>query len=687
MNISIKSLTLRNFKSFRGDHQISLTRSPGLHFIAGENQDEPRLGANGVGKSTVFDAVFYALFGKTVRGLKADNVVTNGEDDCAVSLVITVDGKDTEYARKRSSGRNSFTINGAEMDTTASVSVAGLDEQLFRLALIRGQFSPMFFDLSPAEQLRVLDEVLDLDYWLQASETAKGAAKALAEKIQTFGLEMAGLRGANEATREAIAEETRLRDEFEGKRTTLVASRISGVNERKISLSEAEDRLERVKNTPLADTKPAEIKLEEAIKHHTQARENAQVKPDLSVDQTQAIKFQGEIDRLTNEDLAAASKARDEVVSRLNQRRAELRFATDARGVIERMESGAQCPTCLQPISVEHKETCLAEAVGRCEQIFDDIKSIETDDLEPVDDKVSGIESEIEHYKGRKLDAETLAQAHAQERGEEYHRLVDLERKAADVVAQRQKEVANLRKSIDSHDTHIREAESHVGHCKEMLKAAETAHQEAVAAVNPHESRVVDLQAELKRRDSEIEALKADINSFEVDKHQAEYWVEGFKRVRLHVVSQALLALELEVNNSLNSLGMPEYKVKFHTVKENKSGSVSHRFYIGVMKGDSTVTTPLQAWSGGEYQRLRLACELGLSNLILMSRGIIADFEMWDEPTEHLSAEGVENLMACLRSRAIERGRAVWMIDHTARSFPFDSVMLIIKSREGSYVR
>ena len=65
------SLTITNFGPFRETQKFEFPREPGLYFMWGENQHEPRLEANGAGKSKLWEALVWVIFGKTSRGLKA----------------------------------------------------------------------------------------------------------------------------------------------------------------------------------------------------------------------------------------------------------------------------------------------------------------------------------------------------------------------------------------------------------------------------------------------------------------------------------------------------------------------------------------------------------------------------------------------------------------------------------------
>ena len=96
--LQIQKLTIQGFKSFISPQTIDFTFQliPCFVFLTGENQVDVRLGANGVGKSSLFDALTWVLYGKTPIGLRASNIQNWKEKEpCIVSLEFTI--KDKNY--------------------------------------------------------------------------------------------------------------------------------------------------------------------------------------------------------------------------------------------------------------------------------------------------------------------------------------------------------------------------------------------------------------------------------------------------------------------------------------------------------------------------------------------------------------------------------------------------------------
>ena len=97
--VHFKTIKIVNFLS-TGKKPVTVSFRPGLNIITGKNYDKSDR-ANGVGKSTIADAIHFALYGSTIRDLKKENIVNNffPEELCEVELEFSVEENNlkTEY--------------------------------------------------------------------------------------------------------------------------------------------------------------------------------------------------------------------------------------------------------------------------------------------------------------------------------------------------------------------------------------------------------------------------------------------------------------------------------------------------------------------------------------------------------------------------------------------------------------
>lgn len=101
--VNFKTVSIKNFLSV-GDTPVVIEFNKGLNIITGSNKDKVDR-RNGVGKSTVADSIYFAIFGTTLRDLKKDHIINNmTQKNCEVCLEFQVneDGVVAEYKLTRS---------------------------------------------------------------------------------------------------------------------------------------------------------------------------------------------------------------------------------------------------------------------------------------------------------------------------------------------------------------------------------------------------------------------------------------------------------------------------------------------------------------------------------------------------------------------------------------------------------
>jgi len=134
-------------------------------------------------------------------------------------------------------------------------------------------------------------------------------------------------------------------------------------------------------------------------------------------------------------------------------------------------------------------------------------------------------------------------------------------------------------------------------------------------------------------------------------------------------------------------LGLEGWKIKLDVERQNASGGVSKGFAVLVQSPHSSEMVPWESWSGGENGRMRMAVSMGLMNLILGKKGIQTNIEVYDEPTQHLSPEGVMDLLNTLRERSLAVHKTIFLVDHSMLDFGgFNGYINIIKNDNGSTI-
>jgi DNA repair exonuclease SbcCD ATPase subunit len=215
-------------------------------------------------------------------------------------------------------------------------------------------------------------------------------------------------------------------------------------------------------------------------------------------------------------------------------------------------------------------------------------------------------------------------------------------------------------------------------HIEELKKEIE----EIENSVSPFQSLLNETQYKTKLLNKKLEVIEEELQEKRELKEVYKFWVKGFKDCRYLVVEDALKELEILVNNNLNKLGLSTWRVELGIEGNTKRKS----FVVNVrspFKPDDT-PVPLEVWSGGEQQRIRLAGTLGLMDFISSRRGSSWNIEIFDEPTQWLEAEGIEALLDSLYYRAKDLNKQIWLIDQRRfNSFGgFSKIIQVEKNKE-----
>lgn len=174
----LKRLTLQGFKSFLNESTFLFPQKEGLYFIAGRNELEPDLEANGSGKSTILDAILFCFFNKTARFLKATEIEPWGEVKAKTDVKVEFSLDESDYILKRTRSPNTLKLkkNNEEFKTVEQTDVESLIKfnfEEFLLTVIFGQQNDMFFDKKPSEIMELLVSVLNLEKWDERSDEAR----------------------------------------------------------------------------------------------------------------------------------------------------------------------------------------------------------------------------------------------------------------------------------------------------------------------------------------------------------------------------------------------------------------------------------------------------------------------------------------------------------------------------------
>jgi DNA repair exonuclease SbcCD ATPase subunit len=216
--IQIKNLTVKNFMSVGNATQgIDFDRQD-LTLVLGENLDLGGDGSrNGTGKTTIINALSYAMYGQALSNIRKDNLVnkTNGKG-MLVSLDFDVNGKNYRIERGRKPNVLRFYVNSEEQSATddaqgdsretqdAIEHVFGMSHDMFKHILALNTYTEPFLSLRANDQRTIIEQLLGITMLSERAERIKELNRGTKEAITSEEFRIRAVQEANKRIEEQI---------------------------------------------------------------------------------------------------------------------------------------------------------------------------------------------------------------------------------------------------------------------------------------------------------------------------------------------------------------------------------------------------------------------------------------------------------------------------------------------------
>jgi DNA repair exonuclease SbcCD ATPase subunit len=216
--ITIKYLTVRNFMSVGNATQAIDFDRRDLTLVLGENLDLGGDGSrNGTGKTTIINALSYALYGQALTNIRKDNLInkTNAKN-MLVSLDFNVNGVDYKIERGRKPNVLKFYVNNQEQtaednaqgdsrETQDAIEhVLGMSHDMFRHILALNTYTEPFLSLKSNDQRVIIEQLLGITLLSEKAEKIKEHARATKDQQQQEEFKIRAIQEANKRIEEQI---------------------------------------------------------------------------------------------------------------------------------------------------------------------------------------------------------------------------------------------------------------------------------------------------------------------------------------------------------------------------------------------------------------------------------------------------------------------------------------------------
>lgn len=217
--IVLKNLTLRNFLSVGNVCQAVNFDNKELTLILGENLDLGGDGArNGVGKTTLIQALSYALFGSPINNIRKDNLInrTNGKG-MLVTLEFNCNGVEYKIERGRKPNLLKFYVGGEAVkdnedsaqgenkETQIQIEKAiNMSSDMFKHVVALNTYTEPFLSMKANDQRNIIEQLLGITLLSEKAEKLKIQAKEIKDQIQLEDFKVKAIEEANKRVQEQI---------------------------------------------------------------------------------------------------------------------------------------------------------------------------------------------------------------------------------------------------------------------------------------------------------------------------------------------------------------------------------------------------------------------------------------------------------------------------------------------------
>lgn len=191
-----------------------------LTLVLGENLDlggDDSGARNGTGKTTIINALSYALYGNALTNIKKDNLINKtNTKGMMVTIDFEVNGVDYRIERGRKPGVMKFWISGNEKEITddsqgdsretqAEIErMLGMSHDMFKHIVALNTYTEPFLSLKANDQRTIIEQLLGITLLSEKAEHLKELGKATKDAITGEEFRIKAVGDANRRIEEQI---------------------------------------------------------------------------------------------------------------------------------------------------------------------------------------------------------------------------------------------------------------------------------------------------------------------------------------------------------------------------------------------------------------------------------------------------------------------------------------------------
>lgn len=626
--VKFKYVKMNNFMAIK-EAELELDNQ-GLILIEGVNKTNDSFDSNGSSKSTLVSSITYALYGKTEKGLKADDVVNKYEKK-NTSVILSFDiGEDNyriERYRKHKEFKNKVKLFCNDKEITGSTNdvtdkqiqdLFGIDFNTYVNAIIYGQGDiPMFSQATDKGKKEILESITKVEVYKKAQDVAKEKVKEVEEQQNKEQQEIEKLGYQKELKQEQFDKEVSKYNQVMEQKKQEEETFKQRQEEYNNKVKELDEQINTLKqNIP-------EIENTEFIfsDNYNKAKEGIELIKNNINDKLMPVWNQEELsERVVDQEIRS-------IQSKINQ-----------------LDTNDHCPVCGSPIDNSHKvkekenmETQISQEQEKLKQHKENKQKIENKKRE-LETKINQLEQMMKEEDLQKQNHDREIQKQYQQQQEVYNNISQLENSKSGL----QKPTLNDYSYIEKPDEKLYKKEQN----------------DIDKAIDKHKDKVVQLETKKNKYSNAVDAF-------------------GNKGIRSVVLDFITPFLNERANEYLQTLSGSDIEIEFQTQVKNSKGELKDKFDVIVKNSNGGES--YKANSAGEQKRIDLSISFAIQDLIMSKDDISTNIALYDECFDGLDTIGCENVVKLLKDR-LKTVSTIFVITHSESLKPlFENVITMVK--------
>ena len=218
--IKLKDITVRNFMSVGNVTQGTHFDNAKLTLVLGENLDQggdDTGSRNGTGKTTIINALSYALYGQALTNIKRNNLInkTNGKN-MLVTLRFSKNNVEYRIERGRAPNILRFFVNDQEQEvldesqgdsrkTQETINeLLGMSHDMFKHVVALNTYTEPFLNLRQTDQRAIIEQLLGITLLSEKAVALKEQIRYTKEGITEEEANIRAKQSSNEAIEASI---------------------------------------------------------------------------------------------------------------------------------------------------------------------------------------------------------------------------------------------------------------------------------------------------------------------------------------------------------------------------------------------------------------------------------------------------------------------------------------------------